>query len=222
MSNQPEHALVIGAGPGLGTAVARRFGREGFTVTLLARRALALAELARDVRSAGINVDIALADASDPQGFRAALLALAEQTTPDVVIYNAALLSADRLLTSETDHLISAYNVDVLGAIIAAQVFTPAMRRAGTGTFLATGGYPEVTPQPPYATLALGKAALRTAVALMHEELKADGVQAASITITGPIAAGTALDPERIADTYWRLHTQDASRWRAETVFDGR
>jgi hypothetical protein len=43
-----------------------------------------------------------------------------------------------------------------VGAISAAQVFTPAMREAGAGTFLATGGYPGVDPQPAYASLSLG------------------------------------------------------------------
>jgi short-subunit dehydrogenase len=111
--------------------------------------------------------------------------------------------------------------IDVLGAISAAQVFTPAMRQARTGTFLATGGYAGVDPQPAYATISLGKAGLRAAVALMHEELKADRVHATSVTIAGAIAPGTPLDPDRIADTYWSLHSQPAGDWNAETYFDG-
>ena len=55
----------------------------------------------------------------------------------------------------------------------------------------------------------------------MHDELKADGVHATSINIGGAIAPGTAIDTDRIADTYRALHTQPAAEWRAETVFDG-
>jgi hypothetical protein len=95
------------------------------------------------------------------------------------------------------------------------------MRRAGSGTFLATGGYAGVNPQPEYATISLGKAGLRTAMALMHDELKADGVHATGITIYGKIAPGTPLDPDRIAHTYWALHTQPATEWSAEALFTG-
>jgi short-subunit dehydrogenase len=211
----PKRVLILGAGPGLSASIARRFGREGFAVTLVARREQALAELADQLRGESITVDTATADAADPHGFRTALEDLAERITPGVVVYNAALI------TSDTDYLLSAYAVDALGAISAAQVFTPAMRQAGSGTFLATGGYAAVDPQPEYATITLGKAGLRAAASLMHDELKADGVHAASITVYGPIAPGTASDPDRIAETYWALHTQPAAEWSAETVFDG-
>ena len=142
------HALIVGAGPGLGVALARRFGREGFDVTILARRAQALTDLAEPLRGNGINVDAVTADASDPHQFRTDLEDLAKTITPGVVIYNAAVLASDNIFSSDTDYLASTYTVDVLGAVTAAQVFTPAMVRAGAGTFLATGGYPGVDPQP--------------------------------------------------------------------------
>jgi NAD(P)-dependent dehydrogenase (short-subunit alcohol dehydrogenase family) len=170
----------------------------------------------------GVRADTATADVTDPNGFRVVLEQIAERTGPGVVIYNAALITSDNILASDGDHLARAYAVNTLGAITAAQVFTPVMREAGTGTFLATGGHPGVVPQKDYASLSLGKAALRAAVRLMHEELKADGVHAASITIAGAIKPNTLLDPDRIADTYWTLHTQPEAQWSDETVFDGR
>jgi short-subunit dehydrogenase len=218
---ESRHVLVIGAGPGLGAAIARRFGREAFAVTLAARSEENLASLASELRSTGVNVDTLTADAGDPYSFRKALEGLAETAAPDVVVYNAAVIAADNILTDDTDYLQNTYAVNVLGAITAAQVFTPAMRQARSGTFLATGGYVAVSPQPPYASLSLGKAGLRAALTLMHDELKADGVHAASITIAGAITPGTALDPDTIADTYWNLHTQPAADWNAETVLDG-
>ena len=220
-SIDPRRVLILGAGPGLGAAVARRFGREGFAVSLVARRGQALTELADQLRSTGITVDTVTADAADPHGFRNVLEDLAERITPGVVVYNAALIASDNVLTSDTQYLLDTYAIDVLGAISAAQVFTPAMRQAGHGTFLATGGYAGVDPQPAYATISLGKAGLRAAVSLMHDELKTDGVHAASVTVAGAIAAGTPMDPDRIADTYWSLHTHPAGDWTSETYFDG-
>jgi NADP-dependent 3-hydroxy acid dehydrogenase YdfG len=40
------HLLLVGAGPGLGLAIARRFGVGGYAVTLVARNAEGLDELA--------------------------------------------------------------------------------------------------------------------------------------------------------------------------------
>jgi hypothetical protein len=96
------------------------------------------------------------------------------------------------------------------------------MRRAGAGTFLATGGYASVRPHAAYASLGLGKAALRNAVWMLHDELKPEGVHAAGVTIWGPIEPRTALYPDAIADAYWNLHIQPAEQWTAETNFDGR
>ena len=217
-----QHVLILGAGPGLGASIARRFGREGFAVTLVGRREAALNELAGELRGAGVAVNTATADAADPRGFRTALDGLAEHITPGVVVYNAAVVAADSILTTDEEYLLSTYAVDVLGAISAAQVFTRAMRQAEAGTFLATGGDLGVDPQPAHASLSLGKAALRAAVSLLHDELKGDGVHVAGVTIFGEIAADTPFAPDRIAETYWALHTQPAADWSAEAVFDGR
>jgi len=219
MHSTARRVLIVGAGPGLGAALARRFGREGFTITLVARRMEPLTELADELRTLEVVADTFTADAADPEGFRKALEQLAELITPDVVIYNAALVTRDRVLTSAPSHLASAYAVDTLGAITCAQVFTSAMRRAGKGTFLATGGSPGVAPQADHASLSLGKAGLRAAVKLMHEELKADGVHATSVRIAGDIAPGSPVDPDRIADAYWALHMQPPGEWSDEAVF---
>src|SRR4051794_15781215 len=100
------HILILGAGPGLGAGIARRFGREGFAVTLVARGEHALAELADELRADGITVDTATADAADSNGFRSALEGLAERITPDVVVYNAALIARDSVLEIDEDHLL--------------------------------------------------------------------------------------------------------------------
>jgi len=215
------HVLVIGAGPGLGAAVARRFGREGYRATLVARTEETVASVADELRRAGVEVGTATADAADPAGFRAALQAVAATSTPGVVVYNVGLVVADDVLTEPAEHFAGALAVDVVGALTAAQVFTPAMRAAGAGTLLVTGGGPGLEPDAEHASLSLGKAALHSAVALLHERLAPDGVHAAAVVVVGVIAPGTALDPDRIAETYWELHAEPAGSWRAQVVVDG-
>jgi short-subunit dehydrogenase len=189
------HVLILGAGPGLSASIAQRFGREGFEVTLLARNEQTLTELADNLRADDITVNTVTGDAADTEQFRATLERIATESTPGVVIYNACVIAPADLLTVDVDFLHSTYAVDVLGAISAVQVFTPAMREAGSGTFIATGGYASVFPWFEYASIALDKAALRNAVAMLHDQLKPDGVHVAGVTITGPIAPGTPAAP---------------------------
>jgi short-subunit dehydrogenase len=91
------------------------------------------------------------------------------------------------------EHLQEAYTVDVIGAIVVAQVAAPAMRAVGLGTIVATGGGFADHPIPVLATVSLGKAALRSAATLLSADLEPDGVRVATLTILGQIVAGTAL-----------------------------
>ena len=67
------HLLVVGAGPGLGASVARRFAREGYRLTLVARSQATTAALADELRGAGTDVTVVAADAGDPDNLRAAI-----------------------------------------------------------------------------------------------------------------------------------------------------
>ncbi len=213
----PLHLLLVGAGPGVGGAVARRFVRGGYRVTLLARSADRLAELARHAAGTTAAVDTVAADAGDPDGLRATLTSLyARSGAPGILVYNAALLAPDSLLDSDVAHLQHAYDVDVIGAVVAAQVAAPPMRAAGAGTILFTGGDPGRT----LATLSLGKAALRSAATILCADLADDGVRVASITIAGAVAAGTPFSPDRIAERYWTIVHSDGD-WHGEFRVDG-
>ncbi|MCU1634173.1 MAG: short-chain dehydrogenase, partial [Micrococcaceae bacterium] len=109
-STQTPQALIVGVGPGLGISLARRFGREGFAVTIAGRNEQKLKEFAEQLRGEGITVETAIADAADPKAFQASLQELAATITPSVVVYNAAIIAADNVLTSDIDYLITNYN----------------------------------------------------------------------------------------------------------------
>ncbi|TVT60853.1 SDR family NAD(P)-dependent oxidoreductase [Amycolatopsis rhizosphaerae] len=208
-------ATIIGAGPGIGQAVARRFAREGFSIMLVARSKTTVEGAA--ARLTGVPTLALTADATNETALRTALdVANGRFGLPDVVVYNAARVKAHSLEgTSLRDHL-DAWAVNVGGAIVTAAHLAPAMAGRGNGTFLVTGGMPE--PKPEYSSLSLGKAGVRTLVALIDQRYGAAGVHAASVTIGGPVAPGTAFDPRDIAEHYWRLHTQPHGRWDHEVV----
>jgi short-subunit dehydrogenase len=215
------HLLLVGAGPGLGLAVARRFAVGGYRVTLLARKTDRLGELAQSLDDTGAEIDTIEADASDSDDLRARMTELyGSDGAPGVVIYNAVMGAPDQLMSSTAAHLQTAYAVDVIGAIVIAQVAAPAMRAAGFGTIVVTGGGFADHPIPALATISLGKAALRAAATMLGADLGPDGIRVATLTIAGQIVAGTAFDPERIAQRYWEVVQTDGP-WQAEFRFTG-
>lgn len=221
MNPDPKHLLLIGAGPGVGAAIARRFAREGFRATLVSRGE-GLDDVAAGLRDEGMSVSQLALDVGDLEGgYRTALEALYRAPdAPGVLVYNASLLAPDGILTSTVEHLRGAYDVDVLGAVLAAQIAAPVLRAAGSGTILFTGGGFADHPVPALATLSMGKAALRAAATLLAAEVGGDGVHAASITIAGQVVRGTAFDPNNIAELFWTAHTDGPDVWLAEYRFE--
>jgi short-subunit dehydrogenase len=215
------HLLLVGAGPGLGLALARRFAVGGYRVTLVARSTDRLDELARSLDDTSAEINTVEADASRPEDLRARMAQLyREEGAPAVVIYNAVLGSPDQLMSSTAAHLQEAYAVDVIGAIVVAQEAAAAMKRAGLGTMIVTGGGFADHPIPALATVSLGKAALRAAATMLAADLGPDGIRVATLTIAGQIVAGTAFDPAHIAERYWEI-VQTDDPWPAEFRFTG-
>src|SRR5450631_2778260 len=215
------HLLLVGAGPGLGLAVARRFAVGGYRVTLVARSTDGLRDLAGTLAGTGAKISTIAADASDPDGLGARMRELyLGHGAPGVIVYNAVMGAPDRLLSSSAAHLQSAYSVDVISAIVVVQVAAPAMRAAGFGTILFTGGGFADHPIPTLATVSLGKAALRSAATMLAADLEPDGIRVATLTIAGQIIAETAFDPERIAERFWDVIQSDGP-WQAEFRFTG-
>jgi short-subunit dehydrogenase len=215
------HLLLVGAGPGLGMAVARRFAAGGYRVTLVARSTDRLADFAGTLAGTGAEINIIAADAGDPDGLGARMRELyAGNGAPGVIVYNAVMGAPDRLLSSTAAHLQTAYAVDVISAIVVVQAAVPAMRAAGSGTILVTGGGFADHPIPALATVSLGKAALRSAATMLGADLEPDGIRVATLTIAGQIVAGTSFDPVRIAERYWEIVHGDGP-WQAEFRFTG-
>jgi NAD(P)-dependent dehydrogenase (short-subunit alcohol dehydrogenase family) len=209
---------IIGAGPGIGASVARRFAREGLAVGLIARSPETIAGTRATLN--GAPTAAALADAADEHAVRAALDAVAAELGPiDVLVYNAGLIQQDvpgQLSTAEHQH---AWAVNVVGAITAAAHVGPRMAEAGRGTIILTGGMPE--PVPDVVSLSLGKAGVRALTTLLATQYGPSGVHVATVTVGGTVAPGTAFDPDDIAEHYWRLHTQARHDWEREVLLTG-
>jgi NAD(P)-dependent dehydrogenase (short-subunit alcohol dehydrogenase family) len=210
-------AVVLGAGGGIGRAVAVRFAEGGLPVTVVARSRPTVDALAGAIGSDPAHVLALTADVTDEDGLRAALDAsTARLGVPDVVVYNAALVRPDAPGELDAAGQLEAWSVNVVGALTAAAHVLPAMAERGSGSFLLTGGMPQ--PKAPYVSLSLGKAGVRALAAMLHEQYGPSGVHVATVTVAGPVAPGGAWDPDDIAEHYWRLHHQPREVWTHEVV----
>ncbi len=213
-------AIVIGAGPGLGQSIAGRFAREGLPVSLVARRQQTVDAAAAALEPLGVPMLPLVADSTDEAALRAAIDAATDAFgTPDVVVYNAAIIQQDAPGDLSAQEHLDAWAVNVVGAVTAAAHVAPAMAARGHGSFIITGGMPEPVAQ--YLSLSLGKAGVRALTAMLHEHYGPSGVHAATVTVYGTVAPGTAFDPDDIAEHYWRLHRQPREAWELEAVHTG-
>ena len=126
----PHHLLLIGAGPGVGASVVRRFGREGFHSTLISRRSETFDKLASELGSGGLQIEAISADIEDLDGYRETLERIfSAPGAPGVVVYNAALPDPGQILDTTVERLRTAHDVDVLGAVVAAKSPRPPCER---------------------------------------------------------------------------------------------
>ena len=213
-------AVIVGAGPGLGTSVARRFGAAGMRVGLIARSAATIGAARSALDAAGVTSVPAIADASQEGQLTAALDALTRELgVAEVLVYNAAVIRSDRPGELSRQEHLDTYAVNVLGALTSATHLAPAMAQAGGGTIVITGGMPE--PQPRATSLSLGKAGVRALTTLLAAEYGPLGVHVATVTVGGAVEPGSQFDPDRIAEHYWRLHAQPPGSWEHEVVYAG-
>jgi len=213
--------VVVGAGPGLGEAVARRFGREGWRVGLIARTPANLERGVRSLVSQGVAARGFPGDAGEVSSLEGALeTAAATLGHPAVLVYNAFVSIRSGPADLHPEELAAAFDINVVGALVAAQAVLPAMRAARSGTLLFTGGGLSLHPVAARAALSAGKAALRSLAYCLAEELAPEGIHAATVTVDGVVEPGTHFDPDVIAGEYWRLHIQPPGAYQTEVVFD--
>lgn len=201
-------------------SVARIFAREGYTLAIMARTPEKLAESVTLLRGEGFEVFPFTADAANEASLRQAFVDIHDALgETHVLVYNAFASSPGGPSGLSADQLNADFKVNVTGALLAAQTVIPAMRRAGQGTILFTGGGLALNPYLDYASLAVGKAGMRSLAFTLNQELAESGIHVATVTICGLVKPGTHFDPDQIAAEYWRLHQQPASSFEAEFVY---
>jgi NAD(P)-dependent dehydrogenase (short-subunit alcohol dehydrogenase family) len=210
---------VVGAGPGLGAAIVRRFGRQGFRAGLIARDPNRLGRVAAALQAAGLPARAYPADITDAARLRAALDGIQAELGPvDVLAFTPGPGGAAITQAAEVtpDAASAQFALHVLGAVTAVQHVLPGMLARGAGTVLLTTGASSVVPLPPLGDVGIAMAGLRNWALGLHPALAPRGVHVATVTIATAIRTGSGEgDPDTIAARYLDLHER---RDRAEEV----
>jgi NAD(P)-dependent dehydrogenase (short-subunit alcohol dehydrogenase family) len=222
-------AAILGVGPGLGAAIARRFSREGFAVGLMARRKESLSGVREEVEGTGGTALAVEADATDAASVAAAFDWVRNKLgDPGVFVYNAGAFQMGGIMELTPEQFDDCFKANCSGAFYGAQQVLPAMVEEGRGTIILTGATASMRGSANFAALAAGKFGLRALAQSVAREFGPRGVHVAHVIIDGQIDTPrvremspdreehTMLSPDAIAETYWRLYSQDPTAWTLE------
>lgn len=211
--------FVVGAGKGLGNAVARKFGADDFRVVLMCRNAEHLAGYQKEMQSEGMEVAAQVVDTAD-QNALAAAMQQAFQTygVPDVLFYNVGITAADADVPGDisVEVMVQRYQVDVLGAYTCIRQVLGEEFSKKQGAILITGGGLSMYPSAEYLPLSMDKAALRAMVLALHPVYKEQNVFIGTVQICDTIGGSEKYMPEKIAEQFWKLYQDRAD---AEIIY---
>lgn len=218
---------IVGAGPGLGRALAHRFGREGYQAALVARSTDTLADMVAGLSGNGITAAAVAADLTDTDAATGLLADIrAAVGEPEVLYYGPAptqFIPAAELTPERVDPLLNIMFRTPL-ALIAGVL--PAMKATGHGSVLVTGGGSALSGRPGASGLGPGAAALRNYLESLHGELEDRGVYVGRLYISSFIEDSTlyvrsqegerigdgaprpTVSPALLADLLWDMHTR--------------
>jgi len=200
--------VVVGAGPGIGMAVARRFGAAGHPAGLIDRDRGRLSDHVAELERSGIKAAAASADARRPDDLRKALGELRDALGPAQILCFSPFpdVSLIKPVTDTTAQDVrAALQLSSVGAAAAVQELLPALRPGAT--LLFTTGGAAVAPSADRAVSAVAYSAEITYARLLHDALAPD-IHVALITIVGPVGPEKKHKPAVIAEHLFRHHTQ--------------
>jgi 3-methyladenine DNA glycosylase AlkD/short-subunit dehydrogenase len=212
--------IVVGFGPGISTAVAERFGSEGFRVALVARNAERLAAGVKALEAKGIEARAFTADVSHPEAARKVVAEVRAAMGPvHALEWTAYGGGAGDLLTASASDVRGALDIATTSLLAAIQEALPDLR-ASRGAILVTNGGLGYFDAQVDATavswnamgLAMANAAKHKMVGLLAEKLRGEGVYVGEVMVLG-IVKGTAFDQGQgvieassVATKFWELY----------------
>jgi NADP-dependent 3-hydroxy acid dehydrogenase YdfG len=102
---------------------------------------------------------------------------------------------------------------------IAVQAVLPSMKSSRQGSLLFTGGAWAHYPWDEASSIGMGKAALRSLVLSLAQELTDAGIRVGMVSIMGQVAPGTSFDPDLIGDAFLAMYRQPPEGYQPEFLF---
>jgi len=228
-------AVVVGVGPprGLGAAIARRFAHEGFRVTIMGRSAEKVNASLDDLREAGAAAQAVVGDVTDETLVRRVV---AQADVPDApveaAVFNAGGNWPKSFLDMDAAFVEDMWRVNALAGFCFAKAAIEAMLPRKRGVLIFTGASASLRGRANFGGFASAKAALRALAQSAAREFGPQGIHVAHVIIDGAIDGDRIntflpqlkaqrgedglLDPDAIAENYWRLFQQPRSAWTHE------
>jgi hypothetical protein len=235
MAKRNATCAVIGAGDYIGSAIAKRFAREGYTVFAGRRTADKLAALKSEIEAEGGACETRGMDARKEEDI-AAFLNEADSHAPlDVCIFNVGANVNFPILDTTERVFRKVWEMACYGGFLSGREAARLMLPHGKGTILFTGATASMRGGIGYAAFASAKFGLRAVAQSMARELGPKNIHVAHLVIDSGVdtafvrervkASGrdpdalppdTLMEPDSIADAYWYLHSQSRDGWTHE------
>lgn len=201
---------LIGAGPGLGLATARRFGTAGHSVALISRNPQRLEELAAELARDGVQARGFTADVLDIESLNEALYAAATALGPIEILQYSPVPRADFMkpvLDTSADDLDDPLAFSVKGPVAAVNAVLPGMRELGRGTLLFVNGGSAVRPHPDRAGTSIAFAAESAYARMLYDALAPENIHVAQLIIPGAIRPDAEhSSPDVLAQRLYDIH----------------
>jgi NAD(P)-dependent dehydrogenase (short-subunit alcohol dehydrogenase family) len=226
--------LVVGAGDATGGAIARRFAREGYVACVTRRDAAKLEPLVERIRAEGGTAHAFGSDARKEDETVALVERIEREIAPiEVAVFNIGANVRFDVADTTSRVYFKVWEMACFAGFLMGREAAKAMLPRGRGTIVFTGATASLRGREGFAAFAGAKHALRALAQSMARELWPKGIHVAHVVIDGAIdtefirsnfperyaakAHGGILDPEHIADEYWRIHSQPRDAWTHET-----
>jgi hypothetical protein len=237
MQKRNATAAIIGAGDFIGSAIARRFAAEGFTVYAGRRNADKLVPLAESIAQLGGTCVARGLDARKEDEVTAFLAAADEDAPLEVCVFNPGANVNFPILETTERVFRKVWEMACYGGFLAGREAARRMLPHGKGTILFTGATASLRGGVGYAAFASAKFGLRAVAQSMARELGPNNIHVAHLIIDAGVdtafvrerikaRGGEAaleslgpdqlMDPESVANAYWYLHSQPRDGWTFE------
>lgn len=212
--------VVLGAGPGLGLAVARRFAEEGYVAVLATRTAADSEPLAAALQDEGHRAEGVGVDLADPADVSAVVSGIGERHGRiDVLHFNPSAWREKDPMHLTVPELLEDVTLGAGALLPAVQAARPFMESGAR--VLVTGSAAADKPSATAASLGVQKAAVRNLVTTLDATLAPDGIRAVAVQINGVLGREGAFSPPPIAAAMWAAVSRPDDDWSPHVPYDG-